>query len=204
MESLQVELRRATIEDIDALARLWRACDLDVSGLERRLTEFHVALDDEQRLLGAIGLRLQGGEGCLHTEAYHDVEGMNVAREALLERVGKMADALGLHRMWTTLDLPALGERAFEEPDEESMEAFPREFGDWRQNWRIALLRDPSAAPANLEKQLAMLTIQNRESSQQIVRSAKIVKGLMNGALILLAIAMVAMLAVLIQRYTRG
>lgn len=204
MQSTTVDLRRATIEDIDALARLWRSCDLDVSTLERRLTEFHVALDEEHRLLGAIGLRLQDGEGCLHTEAYFDVEGMHSARTALIERVEKMADALGLRRVWTTLDLSALGERSFDDADDAAMETFPREFGDWRQNWRIVTLRDPASDPANLERQLAMLTIENRESSQQIIQGAKVMKRLMNGALILLALAMVVLLMVLIQHYAKG
>jgi hypothetical protein len=48
-------IRRATLEDREALKEMWASMHFDVTDLARRLTEFQVAEGMDGKLLGAVG-----------------------------------------------------------------------------------------------------------------------------------------------------
>ena len=70
MTAQNLQVRRATIEDLPKLAALWTAEGLPVGNLEKRFKEFQlVQTEDGAEVLGAVGLQLVGNEGRLHSEA---------------------------------------------------------------------------------------------------------------------------------------
>ena len=55
MNGSTYRIRRATLDDLDALRPLWESMRLPVADLERRLIEFQVAESPEGKIVGAIG-----------------------------------------------------------------------------------------------------------------------------------------------------
>src|SRR5687767_6620537 len=70
MSTPQLQVRRATIDDLPKLAPLWREENLDVNDLEKRFKEFQVVEGPGGEIIGALGLQIAGQEGRLHSEVF--------------------------------------------------------------------------------------------------------------------------------------
>jgi len=57
-------VRRATVDDLEALRALWETMHFPALELERRLTEFQVAVAEDGGLLGRWACKSTGGTGC--------------------------------------------------------------------------------------------------------------------------------------------
>src|SRR5437899_5316648 len=106
MTTTNLQVRRATVEDLQRLAPLWQQEHLPVSDLEKRFKEFQLIEAVGGELLGAIGLELAGPEGRLHGEVFAHADQSNALREKLWERAQVLASNHGLARLWTQLPAP--------------------------------------------------------------------------------------------------
>src|SRR5688572_8993095 len=106
MSTPQLQVRRATIDDLPKLAPLWREENLDVDDLEKRFKEFQVAEGLSGEVIAALGLQVAGQEGRLHSEVFARPEEADLAREKLWERAQIIANNHGLVRVWTQLTAP--------------------------------------------------------------------------------------------------
>jgi len=67
MTDANVQVRRATIEDIPQLISLCQQENITPVDLEKRFKEFQVVQGPGGEVLGAIGLQISGNHGRLHS-----------------------------------------------------------------------------------------------------------------------------------------
>ena len=170
-----IAYRRATVDDIEALSRLWQHANLDVAELEKRLTDFQIAEAPTGDIIAAIGLHTNAQQGRMHSEAYLDEFNIPVLRPKLFERIKNVAQNYGLIRIWTLAD-PAWTDLEFREPNPEEMEAFPPGFGNWKADWRVLKLREDIAAADRIAKEMELFRITNQEENSRIIKQAKVMK----------------------------
>src|SRR5580700_9247820 len=93
----QLQIRRATVDDLPALRAMWLAAQLPAAELEGRLTDFHV-VESGGQFAGALGVQVLRQHGRLHSEDYADFSVADEARKLLWERIQKIAANLGVFR----------------------------------------------------------------------------------------------------------
>src|SRR5687768_17802105 len=106
MTDANVQVRRATIDDIPKLLALWQQENLHGAELEKRFKEFQVVEGPGGELLGTIGLQISGNHGRLHSEALAHPEQADALRKKLWDRISLVAQNNGLARVWIQSDAP--------------------------------------------------------------------------------------------------
>src|ERR1700733_13393139 len=101
MNSAPLRVRRATVDDFDALKIIWASMRLSADELEKRLTEFQVVENSEGKILGAIGIQISKQHALLHSEGYSDFSVADSARNLFWERIQVLASNHGIFRLWT-------------------------------------------------------------------------------------------------------
>src|SRR5690349_21247648 len=101
MSPAQHSLRRATVDDLPALRALWDSMKFSVPDLEKRLTEFQLAMNAEGKMVGAIGFEMQQRHGRIHSEAYSDFSAADIVRPMLWTRLQSLCSNHGVLRLWT-------------------------------------------------------------------------------------------------------
>jgi N-acetylglutamate synthase-like GNAT family acetyltransferase len=169
--------RRATTDDLKALVTLWQSAGFSASELEKRFTDFQVALDHNSRLCGAIAMRVDGHQGYVHSEAYIDFSFTDSVRPLLWKRLHTLSSNLGLFRLWTLETAPYWKkEVGFAEANFEKLEKLPAEFGAREQPWLTIQLKEEHAAPDNLEQQFQMFKEAQRADTERMRQQAKTLK----------------------------
>ena len=169
--------RRATVDDVKALAALWKSAGFPAAELEKRFTDFQVAIDHNGRLSGAIGIRVVGHEGYIHSEAFIDFSFTDLLRPLLWQRVQTLANNVGLFRLWTLETAPYWKkEVGFAEVDRAKLEKLPAEFGSREQPWLALQLKEEHAAPEHLEQQFQMFKESQRAETERMYQQAKTLK----------------------------
>ena len=170
-------VRRATVDDLPPLIALWRVAGLPVLELERRLTEFQIVVRSDGPLIGALGLRVQGHYGLLHSEAFFHPETEDEFRPHLWERLRSVARNHGLTRLWTEEDAVFWHQTGFEPPTKEQLERLPKEFGDAHSpHWHTLQLRDEAALTRSLEQEFELFRVTQEEQSEKVMRQARVLK----------------------------
>ena len=107
MNPTRYGVRRATSDDLAQLVAIWRAAQLEPEILEKRFTEFQVAVAEaDGKLVGAIGLALSDKHGLVHSETIPNFELVDTLRPLLWTRIRAVAGNHGLFRLWTTEPAP--------------------------------------------------------------------------------------------------
>ena len=106
MDPSPLNARRANEEDLTALEELWRQASLPWEQLGGFLQEFIVATDEEDHLVGAVGLLIEGDNALLHSEAIHPGVDADPVRMALWRRMQIVARNQGVTSIWTQEDAP--------------------------------------------------------------------------------------------------
>jgi hypothetical protein len=165
-------VRRATVEDLDALCTLWQAGQLPAPDLEKALTEFQVAVSPSGTLAGAIGLRMQDLHGCLHNETYADYALSDTLRPLLWNRLLNVSRNHGLCRLWTRESAPFWKHEGFAPAPRELAGKVPPQFGDAHQPWLTLQLKDDRALPDALDREFARLKEMERERTERLLQKA--------------------------------
>lgn len=178
MDETEYQARRATVEDLPALREMWERERLDVDALEKRVTEFQLALDAEGRIVAAIGMLREGEHGMLHSETIGDFGVADRLRTLLWGRLKTLAKNYAMARVWTLETTQFWRELGFDPAEGEVLEQLPAEFGERGNQWHSILLRkDPFAQGGALAKQQEMLFREAlKEETERTLRQAKIVK----------------------------
>ncbi|MEP6663750.1 MAG: hypothetical protein ABJC04_08810 [Verrucomicrobiota bacterium] len=183
----EYRVRRATTDDVAELNLLWRAAHLPANELEKRFTEFQVAVDAEGRLAGAIGLQIAGAEGKLHSETYADFGLADTLRPLLWERLRNVAANHGVFRLWTDETAPFWKKNCgFVATGAETMSRFPVQFGSGKTPWLVLQLREDRAAPDVLEAEFARFKIEGVDHTEKMRQQARMFKGIAIGLSVLL------------------
>ncbi|MBI3876991.1 MAG: hypothetical protein HY300_13730 [Verrucomicrobia bacterium] len=168
--------RRATVDDLEGLRVLWRAEHLPELDLEKRITEFQVAHDAENKVLGAIGLRVAGTQGGLHSETFSDFGLADTLRPLLWDRVQTVARNRGLTRLWTLEKTQFWRVAGFDAADEEVLKKFPAVFGASDMEWFTLKLKEDMLANLTPEQELALFRASAKESTEKMLDQARVLK----------------------------
>jgi N-acetylglutamate synthase-like GNAT family acetyltransferase len=170
------QVRRATIEDLPKLARLWQQEDLPAQDLEKRFKEFQVIEGPGGEVAAAVGLQVAGLEARLHSEAFAHAEEADAMRERLWERAQVVAQNHGLARLWTQLSTPFWNHSGFRPAGPDMLAKLPPVFSGDPHPWQFLQLKDEAAAPVSIDKEFALFREMEKERTEKIFRQARVLK----------------------------
>lgn len=166
------------MDDRDALVALWETMKFPSGELERRLTEFQVAVNESEEILGAIGIRLAGKHGHIHSEAYRDFALADNLREALWQRIQSVAGNHGLVRLWTLETAPFWTRSDFAPATAAELQKLPEAWRNEGANWLTLKLREDVEEVVNLDQEFAVFMEAEKQRSRQMMDQAKMLKWL--------------------------
>jgi N-acetylglutamate synthase-like GNAT family acetyltransferase len=176
------QVRRATVDDLVMLRRLWRLSGLPAGVLERRIGECQVVETAEGEVLGAVGLQVEGRHGLIHSEAYARPEIKDELRMRLWERIQTMARARDLLRLWVAEPGGMFWlEKGFEPAASQVIEQLPQALKPKSPGVGLTLkLQEERQIPKELQEQLALLQVarEGREQGQAKIRLLRAFAGL--------------------------
>ena len=176
MTDANVQVRRATIEDIPQLVSLYQQENVTPVDLEKRFKEFQVVQGPGGEVLGVIGLQISGNHGRLHSEAIQTPEHADALRQKLWDRVALMAQNFGLARLWIQSAAPFWRTIGFAPANAEVMPKLPPEFSGNPGNWSTLQLKEEAAPVASIDKEFAMFREAERERTEKMLRQARALK----------------------------
>jgi len=166
-------VRRATTDDLESLKAVWAEAALPAAELEKRFTEFQVAESAEGRIVGAIGLQIEGAHGRIHSEAFADFALTDTLRPLLWERLERMARSHGLFRLWTAETAPFWKKDA---GFSGATDPPPEVFGPAPGPWLALRLKDEGADPDLLEAQFTLFREAERAKREKLMGRAAAIK----------------------------
>lgn len=173
MNAELIETRRATVDDLAGLRELWTAAGWRIADLEKRFTEFQVALEKDGLMLGCAALEMADHQGKLHSETYRRPELSSTLAPLLAARVLRVAQNRGLHRIWLHPDeVRLLQSHPIRPAAANERGHLPAHFGSAHEPWMVLPLRDDSAL-VRAEREFALLKQTQQESTERILRRAR-------------------------------
>jgi len=201
MTSPQLRVRRATVDDLDALKPLWAVMRLPMDEMERRLTEFQIAEDAGGRFAGALGVQIVRQHALLHSEDYPNFADADAARELFWDRVRKIAANHGVFRIWTQDRSPFWSRLGFFPADSETLGRLPPEWSNLEGQWFTLELKNEAVINAALTNQFAEFMAAEKKSAEEISAKAKTMMTFITAAGFLIFFACMAILAYLVTHH---
>lgn len=202
MQAPGVTIRRATLDDLETLRGLWRESRLPEYELEKRFTEFQVAVDNHGWILAAVGLRFAGSQGQIHSVAVRRQDREAELLSALGERLLAIAQQHGTLRLWTRENGEHWTAAGFSLADPETKRGLPSAIGQPEEPWLTLKLRDEPLKLIAAEEQLEAYLEIEKAKAEQAVRRGRVLRVV--ATVIALAIFGFALLAlVLVLRRSR-
>lgn len=187
MNPARLQCRRATIEDLPALKALWQSMNLPVPELERHLTEFQVAVDSNNTVIGAIGFQMAGKHGLIHSEGFTDFGAADTARPLLWERIQMLAANHGTVRAWTK-EATQFWKRTLGKPDEASLAKLPPIWAAFPGDWLTLKLREDVEEVLSLDKEFEKFAVMSKMETQATLGRAKVFKTVALSAAVVLGV----------------
>jgi N-acetylglutamate synthase-like GNAT family acetyltransferase len=172
----EYRVRRATLEDLEALGALWRSMQYPVEELGRRVTEFQVAESSAGELVGAVGMRIVERQGLIHSESFGDFALADPLRPRLWERLQSLANNQGLLRVWTQERAPFWSHNGLVKPDAAALEALPAAWRELPGAWLTLKLREDIDKLASADKEFAIFMQAEKARTQRALQRAKVLK----------------------------
>jgi len=194
-EAPQYQLRRATLEDLPELKTLWAENHLEVEVLEKRFTEFQLAIDAWGQIAGMLGLHISNNQGVLHSEVFRDLNQSLEIRPLLWQRMVAVAKNHGLTRLWMVPTVSFYREQGMKEIDEADRARIPEGFGSPLADWALLKLKDETQQALLIEKEFEIYAAQQRQDSERVIQQATALK-VVAYILLVLALAGASFLAV--------
>lgn len=190
MTTPDLQVRRATVEDLRKLFPLWQQEGIPTEGLEKRFKEFQVIEAAGGEVAGAIGLEIVGLDCRLHSEAFGHPEHADALRALLWQRIEVISNNHGLARIWIQTDAPYWTHSTFVSATDEQLAKKPEQFTGDTHPWHVRQLRDDSPAPVSIDKEFDAFRQLEREQTAKLMERAKFMR-------VVAALAVVAVFFVL-------
>jgi len=172
-----LRIRRATVDDRPPLKALWATMQLAPEELEKRLTEFQVAENQDGEMLGAIGIQCSGPHALLHSEGYSDYGAADAARQLFWDRIQTLAANHGVFRVWTQEHSPFWKNYGFQPPTAEVLQRLPEAWrNEWEGSWLTLQLKDEALLTAVLEKQSADFLAAGKRQADRVTEKVQTFK----------------------------
>lgn len=176
MQAAPYRIRRATVDDLAQLKALWQAMAFTTPDLDKRLTEFQVAVTAEGRVIGAVGLQIASGHGLIHSEAFTDFSLADEVRPLLWERLQAIAANYGLFRLWTREAAPFWGRCGLLPASEELLPRLPEPWRAQASRWMTLQLREETAATISVEREFDLFMAAERQRTRSALDQARTLK----------------------------
>jgi N-acetylglutamate synthase-like GNAT family acetyltransferase len=174
MNPQTLRIRRATVDDRDALKNLWASMRLPADELEKRLTEFQVVENSGGEVVGTIGIQISKQHALLHGEGYSDFSIADAARQLFWERIQTLASNLGVFRIWTQERSPFWKSFGFQPPNAVVLARLPDEWkNEFDGGWLTFQLKNEEVIAAALEKEFAPFMAGEKSGTEKISEKAK-------------------------------
>jgi N-acetylglutamate synthase-like GNAT family acetyltransferase len=167
-----LRVRRATVDDLDALKSIWLSMQLPPEQLESRLTEFQV-VEREGEVTGAIGLQILRSAALLHSEGYADYSVADAARNLFWERIQALASNHGVFRLWTQENSPFWLRWGFQPADDDALARLPDEWKSSGEKWFTLELKNEAVITAALKNQFAGFMDDEKKRTAQVSAQAR-------------------------------
>ena len=171
----QLQIRRATVDDLPALRELWLAAKWNAEELENRLTDFHIVQSGGQ-FAGALGVQVVRQHARLHSEDYADFAVADDARKLFWDRIQVIAANLGVFRLWTQETSPFWTRWGFQPPDAETLARLPEEWKNLEGRWLTLQLKDADVINKAMETQFAGFMDAEKKQTARVLARAKMVR----------------------------
>ncbi len=176
MASSGYTIRRATLDDLESLRGLWRESRLPEYELDKRFTEFQIAVDSHDWILAAVGLRFANHHGEVHSLAIRRADQEAELRDALWERVLHLAHQQGIHRLWTRLPGEFWTLSGFTTAWAAVLKELPATLGAPADTWRTLKLREEPLKLIAAEEQLEAFLELERLKTDRLLRRSQVLK----------------------------
>jgi N-acetylglutamate synthase-like GNAT family acetyltransferase len=172
--STQLRIRRATVDDRDALKILWASMRLSPDDLEKRLTEFQVVENSDGEVVGAIGIQFFKQHALLHNEGYSDFSVADAARQLFWERIQTLASNHSVFRIWTQERSPFWKTFGFQPPDLETLARLPEQWqNEFSGAWLTFQLKNEEVITAAFEKHFSGFTETEQKHTMRLSEKAR-------------------------------
>jgi N-acetylglutamate synthase-like GNAT family acetyltransferase len=175
MNSGQLRIRRATVDDLPVLKSLWLAAKLPAEELENRLTDFHI-IENNGAFGGALGVEFLRQHARIHSEDYPDFSLADAARELFWERVQVLAANHGIFRLWTQETSPFWRHQGFQTANAETLARLPAEWKKSEGSWLTLQLKNEDAINAALKDQFADFMEAEKQQTKRVVGQARMIR----------------------------
>lgn len=194
-----ITIRRATLDDIETLRGLWREFRLPEHELEKRFTEFQLAVDAQGWIVGALALRFAGHQGQVHSLAIRRADLEPVLLPAFWERLVAIAHRQGTYRLWSREHGAWWNLTGFGPATAADRSQLPPSFGE-SDRWLTLKLRDEPLKLIAAEEQLAAYVEMERLKTERLVRRGRFLKIIVTALAAALFATALAVLLVLVRR----
>jgi N-acetylglutamate synthase-like GNAT family acetyltransferase len=177
MNPTQLSVRRATVDDLAALKKIWETMRLPADDLEKRLTEFQIAENSGGEIIGAIGIQISRQHTLLHSEGYADFSLADASRNLFWIRIQMLASNHGVFRLWTQERSPFWKSFGFQPPTVEVLPRLPTEWkNEFDGGWLTFQLKDETVITAALEKEFAQFMAAEKRDTDRVAEHARTLK----------------------------
>jgi len=138
------------VDDLPGLNALWAAMRFPVTelDLEKRLTEFQVAVDGEGNLLGTVAFEVAGQQGRIHHEAFGDFGVADQIRPLFWEKIQMLAQNSSVFRVWSQEDAPFWKQMGLQLVDKPTLHKLPAKWTNASGGWLSLQFKDEVAIQA--------------------------------------------------------
>lgn len=201
MNSTVYPVRRATLEDLEALTALWNTMRYPTADLKNRLTEFQVAEDANGKVVAAVGFLFLQRQGLIHSEAFADYAIADQIRPPLWGRIQALAMNHGVARLWTRESAPFWTQNGFQPADSTSLERLPEAWNRAATGWLTLRLKNEDVI-MSLDKEFALFKEAEKRTTSDTLAQARKLKAVLTaiGVLISLALLGAAVYLLFIQK----
>lgn len=203
MSESAYSVRRATVDDLKDLLALCETMHIPIVGMEKRVTEFQVVTSADGKLLGAVGMQIEGRHGRIHSETFSDFGLSDTLRPLLWERLQSLATNHGLARLWTQETAPFWSRSGFQPATEEALKKLPASWVGAQSGWLTMRLRDEEALQMSLDKEFARFKEEEQRRIHGTLRGVKALKFIATLLAVVLAIFVVVVSAYILLHRTR-
>jgi N-acetylglutamate synthase-like GNAT family acetyltransferase len=173
------QVRRATLDDLVALRRLWQRAGLPAA-LEKRIREFQVVETATGDLLGAVGFEILPLDGLIHSEAYQQPELADELRPRLWERVQSLARSHRLLRLWIENPSSVFWlEKGFQAANSALIAKLPASCREKEgQRWHALQIREENEASLSVEQEFVLFQNAQQQERNRMARQTRLLRAI--------------------------
>jgi hypothetical protein len=204
MSSTTYSVRRATLDDLPTLRPIWESLRLPVADLEKRLTEFQVAVDADKKIVGVIAFQIADRHARIHSEAFSDFAIADTLRPLFWKRFEALAINHGIARLWTQEQSPFWKQNGLNAATAEDLKKFPPAWGRPTPEWLTLRLKDEEAV-LSIEKEFDLYMQAEKQRSEDTLGTARALNKIATAIAIVLVVCILgAVFYLYIWRRSRG